>query len=189
MLRASLSAFLAFVLFFIIHLLDFHLLIPFDRTHHLLGTAGLGMMCFFVLIYVLPNETWFQTKLHLQDKHMQRFIYPSLGVLFYGFLFLGYLEFYFTAERSITFRMLMIIDQQPNHSITADGLYSKYDVPNIINKRFGDLVYGGYLSQKEGIYQLTNKGKTACAIYRFTIDYLHLDHGEKKQTAYAANSA
>ena len=139
----------------------------------------LGMLS-LILCY-LPPEEWFKAKLHINDNLMNRLFYPLLAAILYGFLFLGYLEFYFTAERSITFRMLMIIDKEPKHQITMDKMFKKYDVPGIIDKRFADLTYGGYLTHgKDSYYTLTNKGHIILSIYRFTIDYLHLGSGEKK---------
>lgn len=178
MLRAVFAAILAFLLFLVAHVLNFHFFIPQERTHSLLCTAFAGLISYAVILYFLPNEAWFQQRLHLNDKKMCYLVFPFLGALFYGFLFLGYLEFYFTAERSITFRMLMIIDKQPEHTISSEQMFAKYDVPGILTKRFDDLVYGGYLVCQNNHYQLTAKGKNTLTIYRFAIDWLRLGNGE-----------
>jgi hypothetical protein len=180
MLRTTTAAILAFIIFLIIHLLDFHFLIPQEKIHNLLWAATFGLIMLALILCYLPKEEWFQEKLHIDDKKMKHLIYPILGALFYGFLFLGYLEFYFTAERSITFRMLMLVDKQPDHTITRDKMFAEYDIPGIIDKRFSDLTYGGYLTQKDDSYHLTNKGDITLSIYRFAIQYLHLGSGERK---------
>ena len=182
MIRATLAAIFSFLLFLIVHVLDFHFLIPYEKTNSLLGAMLLGLLIFPVFFYLLPMEEVLQKKCHLSDRLMKRWVFPLLGVLFYGFLFLGYLEFYFTADRSITFRMLMLTDKQPSQTVTRENMFRLYDVPGIINKRFDDLTYGGYLAQQGDEYRLTEKGKLALNIYRFAIDYLRLDDGKRKNT-------
>lgn len=179
MIRTLFATLLAFILFIIIHFLDFHFLWPTDKVHALLWTASLGVLLFVILYAILPNETWFQTKLHLNDKHMTYWIYPLIGIFCYALLFLGYLEFYFTADRSITFRMLMIIDHEPKQSINRQQMFQRYDVSNIINRRLEDLVYGGYLEKQGNQYVLTHKGRMTLQVYRLAIELLHFDNGEK----------
>lgn len=179
MLRSTIAAVLAFILFLVTHFLDFHFYIPYARTNHLLWAATFGLVSLALILRYLPSEQWFQEKLHINDSLMQRLIYPLLGAILYGFLFLGYLEFYFTAERSITCRMLMIMGKQPEHTITRDEMFKKYDVPGIIDKRLSDLEYGGYIKQHDNQYTLTSKGKLTLGIYRFSIDFLRLGSGEK----------
>lgn len=179
MLRSAIAAILAFILFLVTHFLDFHFYMPYARTNHLLWSATLGLISLALILRYLPTEKWFQEKLHISDSLMQRLIYPLLSALLYGFLFLGYLEFYFTAERSITFRMLMIMGKQPEKTITRDDMFKKYDVPGIIDKRLSDLEYGGYIMKKDNKYTLTNKGKLTLGIYQFSIDFLRLGNVEK----------
>ena len=92
---------------------------------------------------------------------------------------MGYIEFYFTADRSITFRMLMITEKQPDHRITREKMSLLYDVPGIINRRFDDLVYGGYYELKGGYYYITGKGRIVLKIYQVAIEELHLGTGER----------
>jgi hypothetical protein len=112
MIKALLSTILSFLVFLILHVIDFHFFIPQEKVVSLLWTAYLGLFVFGLLYWILPAEDWFQTKLRLNKKTMERWIFPACGVLFYGFLLLGYLEFYFTADRSITFRMLIRLLQK-----------------------------------------------------------------------------
>lgn len=179
MLRSSISALLSFLLFLVVHFIDFHFFIPESRTKHLLWTATFGLVALALILCYMPSEECLRAKLHVSDELMSRVFYPLLSALLFGFLFLGYLEFYFTAERSITFRMLMLMDKQPNHSISHSLLFEKYDVPGIIDKRLDDLEFGGYITSKENNYTVTTKGKITLSIYEFTINFLHLGTGEK----------
>jgi hypothetical protein len=178
MLRVSTAAVLSFVIFLAMHFAYFHYGMPHEKVKSLLLTAGIGLIAFFLLLYIFPAEEWFKSKLHISQGVMSRWIYPAFGVLFYGFLLLGYLEFYFTADRSITFRMLMIADKQPSHSITKEKMADLYDVPGILDKRFKDLTYGGYFKLEGNVYQITEKGKIILKIYRIAIEGLHLGTSE-----------
>lgn len=178
MLKVSAAASLAFLIFLAIHFAYFHYCMPNEKVKNLLLTAGLGLIIFLFFIYIFPSEEWFKGKLHISDGVMNCWIYPAFGVLFYGFLLLGYLEFYFTADRSITFRMLMIADKQPNHSVTKEQMSALYDVPGILDKRFEDLTYGGYFELNGDVYHLTDKGKIILRIYKVAIEELHLGTGE-----------
>lgn len=178
MLRVLAAACVSFVIFLVIHFAYFHYAVPYEKSKSLFMTAGLGLVVFFILFYILPAEEWFMRKLHLSQKALQRWVYPALGVLCYGFLLLGYLEFYFTADRSITFRMLMITDKQPGHLITKEKMSALYDVPGILDKRFEDLTYGGYFESNGDTYRLTDKGRVILRIYKVAIEELHLGTGE-----------
>lgn len=179
MLRVSTAALFAFLIFLVMHFAYFHYRMPIEKVKSLLLTAGLGLIFFSFFIYIFPSEEWFKGKLHISDGVMSRWVYPAFGVLFYGFLLLGYLEFYFTADRSITFRMLMITDKQINHSVTKEQMAALYDVPGILDKRFDDLTYGGYFELNGDVYRLTDKGKIILRIYKVAIEELHLGTGEQ----------
>lgn len=179
MLRVSTAALLAFLIFLVMHFAYFHYCMPIEKVKSLLLTAGLGLIFFSFFIYIFPSEEWFKGKLHISDGVMSRWVYPAFGVLFYGFLLLGYLEFYFTADRSITFRMLMITDKQINHSVTKEQMVALYDVPGILDKRFEDLTYGGYFELNGDVYRLTDKGKIILRIYKVAIEELNLGTGEQ----------
>lgn len=179
MLKIFLASLLAFLIFLFIHFISFHFFNPYEKVKCLLLIACIGIFVFALLIRVLPSELWFMNKLHVSQYTMNHWIYPAFGILFYGFLFLGYLEFYFTADRSITFRMLMLADKQPNHSITQEQMLTLYDSKGVITRRFDDLTYGSYFELKGNSYHITFKGKIILNVYKIAIEALHLGTGEK----------
>ena len=98
-----------------------------------------------------------------------------LGLL-YSLLFIGYLEFYFTADRSITVRMLNVIQDSNRGSMNADEMLKIYDLDNIILSRFDDLEYGGYIHKNvNGSYELTKKGMLVSNLYRIAFKTLGLN--------------
>lgn len=173
MVRMTVAVIFAFVLFVILHFLQFHYFPPQEKAAAVLGMALFGAAIYGVTYFLLPAEDRIRSILRIPKGILK--IFPVLlGVVLYALLFIGYLEFYFTADRSITFRMLRIIDEQPQQSVTAEQMLVLYDTKAIIHRRFEDLVYGGYLQKDGDHFILTSKGQRTLKLYRFTIDYLHL---------------
>ena len=173
MVRISVAVSIAFVLFVVFHFLQFHYFPPQEKAAAVLGMAVVGAAIYFAAYFLLPKEDQLCRKLKIPSGFLK--IFPiALGLTLYVLLFIGYLEFYFTADRSITFRMLRMIDEQPQRSVTATEMLELYDTKAIILRRFDDMVYGGYLRKEGDRYLLTAKGQRTLGLYRFTIDYLHL---------------
>jgi hypothetical protein len=173
MLRSLVAVLTAFVVFVVVHFLHFHFFPPVERINALLLTTVLGAILYLVLLKLLPSDEVLAKKLRL-GKSAMKALPVAIGLLLYALLFIGYLEFYFTADRSITFRMLRITNERPNQAITTEEMLAAYDVPSILVRRLGDLEYGGYYTKEGEYYKLTPKGKLAVGIYGFTIDFLHL---------------
>lgn len=181
MIKVFFAAACAFLVFLLIHFGIFYYFPPYEKVKSIFLCAAIGFFLLLFFLSYLPEDLWFQEKLHISKKYYKYLIYPAFGGLFYGFLILGYLEFYFTADRSITFRMLLIADKQLNQGITKEKMNELYDVPGILERRFEDLTYGGYFElQNGGVYQLTSKGKLILAVYKAAIEGLNLDTGELK---------
>ena len=174
MVRMTLAAVIAFACFVVVHFLHFHFLPPQEKTKAVLWVALVGLGLFAVLMAILPSEESLRVNLRLSGTIADRVLPVIVGALVYGLLFLGYLEFYFTADRSITFRMLIITSEQPDKSITTDEMLAHYDTPQIIRRRMNDLAYGGYYEVSGDRYRLTTKGQFAAGVYRFTIKFLKL---------------
>lgn len=174
MLKVIVSILSSFIIFLLIHALHFHYFEPYDRVNSVIGAALVGYFLFFAFYYFLPDEESLARKLRLNYLMVKKTVPLVLGTLLFYLLFVGYLVFYFTADRSITFRMLRITDERPSQSITAEEMLAEYDTKDIIVRRFDDLVYGGYFVKENDKYTLTPKGKFVLGIYRFTIDYMHM---------------
>ena len=91
---------------------------------------------------------------------LYKFLSTASFSIVFILLFIGYLEFYFTADRSITFRMLILIDESPEKQLSVEETLQKYEVENIIVSRFDDLEYGKYIKKNQNdTYSLTRKEK------------------------------
>lgn len=174
MFKVVISTTCAFLFFLCIHFAHFHFFEPYDRVNSVIGAAFVGYGLFLILHFFLPSEDSLLRTLKLSLEGVRKALPLLLGTILFFLLFVGYLEFYFTADRSITFRMLRITDERPMQTITAAEMLSEYDTQGIIVRRLDDLVYGGYLREENGQYSVTPKGQRVLALYRFTIDFLHM---------------
>ena len=174
MIRLLLATFLSFTIFVAGHWLHFHFGNPYDRVNSVMGAAGFGLLLMVIIYRFLPSESHLLAKLRITNSPVVKFLPLVVASLLYALLFVGYLEFYFTADRSITFRMLRMTDENPNSSVTAEEMLKLYDTRSIVIRRFDDLVYGGYMFKEGDQYRLTPKGQRVLSVYRRTIDFLHM---------------
>ncbi|MGC1444709.1 MAG: hypothetical protein WA837_04520 [Xanthobacteraceae bacterium] len=173
MLQSILAAILSFMFFLIVHFLHFHFFRPAAKTKSLLLVALVGLAFFVSMLFVLPSEEDIMRTLHLGDDAM-RILLPAAGAAFYAVLILAYFNFYLTADRSISLRMLMMTDARPEHTTTMQQMLTAYDTTAIIVGRMDDLTYGGSLERDDDRYRVTARGKRALMLFRFPISFLHL---------------
>ena len=112
------------------------------------------------------NDSW--------ERGTMELVNFLMGLVFYAFLFLGYLEFYFTADRSMTFRMLALLADFPERSMTEEDFLEHYDTDRIIRRRLDDMTWGGYLIKDRDCYILTTKGQLIQKFYGWVIHFLNL---------------
>lgn len=173
MLRAIVAAGLSFMFFIVVHFAHFHFFKPAEKTRSLLCVAFLGLIVFVVMVFVLPSEADILSVLHIGDGALSA-VFAAVGAIFYVILIIGYFNFYLTADRSISLRMLMIVAAQPGQTMAADKLLATYDRPMLFGGRIDDLVYGGSLERDGDVYRVTAKGRLALAFFRFFNAFMHL---------------
>ena len=138
------------------------------------------MIPIYVLIYFLtPSDPLVAsvidpTKVNSPEWLILELTNFFMGLLFYAFLFLGYLEFYFTADRSMTCRMLVLLDEFPAKRMTENDFLEHYDTDRIIRRRLDDMTWGDYLVKKGDHYMHTKKGQLTQQIYGAVIKFLNL---------------
>src|SRR5262249_2164009 len=145
----------AFVLFLIIHGGHFHWFKPAQRARAVFAVFVLGIIGYsasFVLIteqgilspfgvdpgYLTSVPGWFSLVGFLA------------GALFYTLLFIGYLEFYFTADRSLTIRILSELINSGAGDLSPSEIKERCEVDAYYLRRLDDLTYGRYLSERHG---------------------------------------
>ena len=165
MIRALLLCAAACGLFLLAHVAVFHRRRILRRFRALLRqflavALGYGLACRF-----LPPEP-------------VDLLSGTVGLLLYGAFFLGYLEFYFTADRSITVRMLREIRKSPEGALTIGQFKVLFDTEEqIFRRRFREMTQSGYLRPDGDRYRLTSKGAFVGALYDRVIRFLNLEGG------------
>ena len=173
MFQAIIAAILSFALFLVLHFLHFHFFKPEAKTKSLFLVALVGLAFFVLMLFALPSEDYIVRTLHLGDDALA-ILFRVAGAGFYLVLILAYFNFYLTADRSISLRMLTMTNARPDHTITMDQMLAAYDTTAIITGRMDDLTYGGSLERDGDRYRVTARGRRALALFRFPISFLHL---------------
>lgn len=178
MTRSLLLACLGFIIFLIIHFFIFYFINPTNKVNSLLVT--------FSFVFILISAAYwfglFSNIDNLIDKKYNRFK-NFIGFFITGLilvlLFIGYLEFYFTVDRSITFRMLILIDHFQESPLNSESLLALYDTDKVIQTRVSDLEFGGYLEVNDNSeLSVTKKGKIILSIYKFALELLNFSPNE-----------
>ncbi|MBI2059264.1 MAG: hypothetical protein HYT87_05775 [Nitrospirae bacterium] len=177
MLKTTVLVVGSFSVQFLVHLLVFHFRTIRNRFKTILGIAWGGLALYGILYFTTPNEgLWFVAEATAAPVSNPWILagHFLLGVLLYAFFFMGYLEFYFTADRSISFRIMMMAEDAPGKTIRYEELVKTIDPNSIIDWRLDDLVYGGYLTRQDKSYSITRKGYVTQKFYRFAVKFLNL---------------
>ena len=180
MLKAAVIALVCFSIFLFIHGMTFHFFANLQWKSRSIFVTFVGLIpCYGIFYFLAPTDPLIATLMDpsLADTSSARafsVINFSMGLIFYAFLFLGYLEFYFTADRSITCRMLTLLNESADKRMTSKDFLERYDTEAIILRRLDDMTYGGYLHKEEDYYMHTKKGRLAQKLYGGIIKFLNL---------------
>lgn len=99
------------------------------------------------------------------------------GLGLYAFLFLGYCQFYFIVDRSISVRIMIEIEDTASKKMNFEEIRGAYSFEGIFRRRLGHMVEGGYLKDEGGFYSNTKKGRAEALLFRFLKDFLRLGKG------------
>lgn len=178
MTRSLLLATIGFILFLIIHFSIFYFMNPANKVNSLLIT-------FLFVFFIIGFAYWFglfsnvDNLINNKFHSFKKFIGFFVTMLILLLLFIGYLEFYFTVDRSITFRMLILIDHFERTPLNSESLLALYDTDKVIQTRVSDLEFGGYLEiNEQSELSVTNKGKIVLSIYKFALELLNFSPNE-----------
>ena len=87
-------------------------------------------------------------------------------------LFFLYVECFYYVERSVTLRFLVEFYQAPGGIISSDEIRQKYNLSDMIRQRLNVAQNNGFISEEDGFWKLTPKGKRLaktmqCSIWIF----------------------
>jgi len=158
-------AVLCFVLFFLAHLAASHLL-RIGRKEGVL----LGFMAAAGGAYVLGYASLVERVRALSGPSV---VSPAVdfltGLAGFGFLALGYVEFWSLFERSVSLRILIDTAADPE-GLTPDQMARRYaegrGLEWMMDKRIADLVGSGMLVESTHGYRLSGRARVVARVFR-----------------------
>ncbi len=182
MIKALLLGFCCFLLFLFFHILIFHYFKVRKRFAMLKNLFFLLIPLYTLLFFVFKGEVL--TIMQLKPEFSAPFYtFLSEGLNFcvglglYIFLWLGYCQFYFIIDRSISVRFMIEIDNSPNKALGFEEIAKRYTPEYIFSRRLEQMVDNGYLEIKDGKYVNTKKGTIEAKVFRFLKELLQLGPG------------
>lgn len=158
-----------FLLFLVLHAAVFRIFNPEERFRTL-TLIFYSLLPLYVAVYFLvPPARWFAT--------LHEFLDFLAGFFLYIFLFLGYCQFYFIVDRSISVRVMMEIENSGGEGRGFEELKRLYSFDYILSRRLDHMVYGGYLEKEGERYLNTAKGHVIASLFAFLKDFLRLGPG------------
>jgi hypothetical protein len=158
-----------FLLFLVLHVLVFRF-IKLKERFRTLTVIFYALLPVYVAVYfLLPGPRWFAT--------LHEFLDFLAGLFLYIFLFLGYCQFYFIVDRSISVRVMMEINNTGGEGRAFEELKRLYSFDYILSRRLDHMVYGGYLDKEGERYVNTKKGRIVASVFAFLKDFLRLGPG------------
>lgn len=100
----------------------------------------------------------------------------SLGVAW--FLYMGFLQFFFFLDRSISFQINTDIARSPTADLSFNDLLVKYQKIMSVPNRLESLKRNGYIIQTDGLYAVASKGRFLANFTTLFRRLLKLDEGE-----------
>jgi hypothetical protein len=164
---------IAFLLFLTAHVLYFHYARPVARWKIVSRIALLFFAAYTVLFFLLPFFNWFSLMAYTGIARVAAYLN---GAVLYVFLFFSYAQFYFLIDRGISARIMTDIVEMGG-SATHEQIRERYSSEALQQRRLDDMVYGSYLIEREGRYELTPKGRHSARVFRWCKKYLHLYPG------------
>ena len=187
MIKASLIGFLCFALFLCVHIIVFHTLELKERFRAIKAIFFSLIPVYAALYFILPSgyvvvETggaaaFFSAAPLGTIVAVTGYINFVAGFMLYLFLFLGYCQFYFIVDRSISVRVMIEIEKSPGKMLSAGEIRKVYPFSGILDRRLEHMVCGNYIEDRNGRYSNTGKGRAQALVFGFLKDFFRLGKG------------
>ena len=175
MLETILLSGAAFILFFITQALWLHWRKPGNRWRAVTRFFWFFLGVYTLVFWMLPFPNWFHL-LNPASIFAKWFVWAN-GAALYILVFLGYAQFYFLIDRSVSARIMVEIEQSPHKRLRIEEIHEYYDPKGMQTRRLRDMLYGGYVVKEGDYYKNTKKGELHARIFCFGKKYLHLYPG------------
>ncbi len=185
MLKAVILGFLCFIIFLVLHILIFR---TFELKERFRALAAIffAVIPLYVVVYaLLPTDYLVVVPLQPVNPVLSlstiQFLSATLnflsGLMLYIFLFLGYCQFYFIVDRSISVRVMIEIDNADGERLSYDDIMRVYSFHGILRRRLDHMLEDRFLVKEGEFYRNTSKGRAEAKVFRFLKDFLKLGPG------------
>lgn len=175
MIEAIVLSGAAFILFFVAHALLLHWRKPDNGWRTVTRFFWFFFGAYTLAFWIIPLPNWLGI-LNLESALARLFAWAN-GAALYILVFLGYAQFYFLIDRSVSARIMIEIEQSPEKRLRIEGIHQRYDPKSMQTRRLNDMLYGGYVIKEGEYYKNTKKGDLHARIFCFCKKYLHLYPG------------
>ena len=96
------------------------------------------------------------------------------GIIIYVSALVFYLNLIIFADRSISTRIMVDIENAPYKKLTLEQIKHNYSLGEKISYEVEDIKYAGFMSEDSGYFKNTAKGAQYAKLMKFLKDYLKL---------------
>lgn len=169
LIKAIIAGLACSLLFLILHVLIFRYLRPEERFRTLVAIFfSLVPVYAFAYVLVPPRQGIYS------GHDVLEFL---VGLFLYIFLFLGYCQFYFIIDRSISVRVMIEIEKSAVGSFNFDEIRQVYSFDRVLTRRLEHMVEDGYLKREADRYLNTRKGRFVAGLFSFLKDLIRIGPG------------
>lgn len=185
MIKAVLIGFVCFILFLAFHVIVFRT-INLTERFKALTIIFFSIIPLYTVTYLLVPADYLvivpmEPVAPVVSQHFINSIHGAInfisGLMLYVFLFLGYCQFYFIVDRSISVRVMIELERATNKRLSFEEIMSVYSFHGILARRLEHMLEGEYLVRHGNYYLNTPKGRMEAKVFRFLKEFLKLGPG------------
>ena len=150
-------------IFLLLHVAIFHFLRP-KRHFRSIVLTFLGVIPVYAVLFWVFSDSF--------AAH-----YFLNGLVIFLFLFLGYCQFYFIVDRSVSVRIMIEIEKSQGKSLTEEQIMGVYSLEGMMVRRLQHMEDGGYITRQSGAYMNTGKGSLEARLFAWLKDLLRVGLG------------
>lgn len=185
MVKAYLIGIFCFILFLILHVIIFRKF-NLEERFQTLVKIFFSLIPVYILLYILiPYDLVSLVPSEPIKPHLPLWLIETLsgvfnflgGLMLYVFLFLGYCQFYFIVDRSISVRVMIELENSPEKKLSCEEIKRVYGFDEILSKRLKHMLDSKYIVENSGYYMNTKKGRFEARVLKFLKEFLNLGKG------------
>lgn len=185
MIKALIAGFCAFLAFLFVHALIFRVVEPKKRFRALVLIFLSQLPVYMFIYWIIPTPFLVlapigavRPSVSIETVYRATVVLNFLsGLALYAFLFMGYCQFYFIVDRSVSVRAMIEIETSAGRRLNSEGIRERYSLNDMMERRLNQLQEGGYIRKASDSYENTWKGRLVATVFGFLKDFLRLGRG------------